>query len=153
MKKIIFTQLLSISCFLLQAQSAVEKIELKGTVYTVTKQIPDDLKPILGKYTYEWGKNGEEPIVQLNPDGTGFFQPHQVAPVPMEFWFDCDESGVVRKQQGDSGRFRITLLVKYGESANGNYPTGKYDLMCVTVVTDENYAVIYGERFKKLKGD
>jgi len=150
MKKINFTLLLFCSAILLKAQKAVEKIELKGIVYNVTKQIPDDLKMILGKYSYEWGKNGEEPIVQLNPDGTGFFQPHMVAPIPIEFWLDCDENGAVRKQQGANGRFGITLLIKYGESPNGNYPTSKYDLMGVTIVADKNYAVIYGERYKKI---
>ena len=151
MKKITFMLHFLCSVFLLKAQSVVEKINLKGTGYTVTRQIPDDMKVILGKYTYEWGKTTEEPIVELNEDNTGLFQPHMVAPIPIKFWLDCDEKGVIRKQEGINGRYQVTLLLQYGTSTNGNYATGDYDLMGVTVVTDENYAVIYGERYKKLK--
>lgn len=133
------------------AQTAVEKIDLKGTIYTVTKKSPADLKFIFGKYKYEWGKETEEPIVELNEDGTGFFQPHQVAPIPIKFWFDCDEKGAIRKQQGYNGRYQVTLLIQYGTSTNGNYPTDGYDLMGVLVVPDENYVVIYGERYKNIK--
>lgn len=151
MKKILCTCIFLMSCLLIQAQNTVEKIDLKGTTYTVTKKIPDDLKVILGRYTYEWGKETEEPIVQLDEDGTGLFQPHMVAPIPISFWLDCDEEGNIRKQEGINGRYQVTLLIQYGNSPNGNYPTNGYDLMGVTVVTDENYVVIYGERYKKIK--
>ena len=150
MKKIIILLLINFSVNELQAQSPVEKITLKGTVYTVTRKIPTDLKVIFGTYIYEWGKATNEPIVELNEDGTGLFQPHMVNPIPIKFWFDCDVNGVVRKQQGVNGRYAVTLLLQYGENSNRNYATGSYDLMGVTVVSDENYAVIYGERFKKL---
>jgi hypothetical protein len=150
MKKGLILLLLTYSGFLLQAQTPLEKITLNGTVYTVTKKTPTDKKVIFGKYIYEWGKETEEPIVELNENGTGLFQPHMVSPIPIKFWFDCDEKGVVRKQEGVNGRYSVTLLVRYGESTNRNYATGNYDLMGVTVVKDENYAVIYGERYKKL---
>jgi hypothetical protein len=151
MKKIIFLLLFCYTAFLAKAQPAVEKIELKGTTYTVTKKIPEDLKFITGLYTYEWGKETEEPIVQLNEDGTGLFQQHQVAAIPIKFWLDCDKQGNIRKQQGYNGRYQVTLLIQYGNSPNGNYPTNGYDLMGVMVVPDENYIVIYGERYKKIK--
>lgn len=150
MKKQIILLLLISTGIHLQAQTPVEKINLKGTVYTVTRKIPTDMKVVFGTYIYEWGKVTKEPIVELNENGTGFFQPHMVNPIPIKFWFDCDEKGVVRKQEGINGRYSVTLLIQYGESANRNYATDNYDLMGVTVVTDENYAVIYGERFKKL---
>ena len=151
MKKIIFTLLYICSAFLSQAQPLVEKVNLKGTDYTVTKQIPDDMKAILGRYTYEWGETTEEPIIQLNENNTGLFQPHMVAPIAIKFWLDCDEKGVIRKHEGINGRYQVTLLIQYGESTNRNYATDSYDLMGVIVVPDENYAVIYGERYKKLK--
>lgn len=135
--------------FQLHAQTSVEKITLNGTVYTVTRKIPTDLKVVFGIYDYEWGNETENPIVQLNENGTGLFQPHMVNSIPIKFWFDCDENGVVRKQQGINGRYSVTLLIQYGENENRNYATGSYDLMGVTVVPDEKYAVIYGERYKK----
>ncbi len=150
MKIIIAISLLSFLFFSSNAQNAVEKIDLKGTIYTVTKKVPPDLKFILGKYSYEWGKETEEPIVQLNEDGTGLFQPHMVAPIPISFWLDCDEAGNIRKQEGAEGRYQVTLLVKYGNSTNGNYPTNGYDLMGVLVVPSQDYVVILGERYKKI---
>lgn len=150
MKKGLILLLLTCSGVVLQAQTPVEKITLNGTVHTVTKKITTDMKVVFGKYIYEWGKETEAPIVELNENGTGLFQPHMVNPIPIKFWFDCDEKGIVRKQEGVNGRYSVTLLVQYGESTNRNYATGNYDLMGVTVVTDENYAVIYGERYKKL---
>ena len=149
MKKLFVALLLMFVGFASQAQ-AIEKIDLNGTVYTVTKKIPEEMKYILGEYQYEWGKNGKEPIVYLSDKNEGVFQPHMVAPIPITFWLDCDEKGVVRKKTGINGRYQVTLLIKYGESASRNYATGTYDLMGVTVVPDENYAVIYGERYKKL---
>lgn len=151
MKKQIILILIICTGFQSQAQGSIEKITLKGTVYTVTRKIPTDMKVVFGAYIYEWGKETEKPIVELNENGTGLFQPHMVSPIPIKFWFDCDEKGVVRKQEGINGRYAVTLLIQYGENTNGNYATGSYDLMGVTVVSDENYAVIYGERYKKLR--
>lgn len=109
------------------------------------------MKVVFGTYIYEWGSETEKQIVQLDENGTGLFQPHMTDPIPMQFWFDCDENGVVRKQEGINGRYSVTLLIQYGKSTNGNYVTDNYDLMGVIVVPDENYAVIYGQRFKKLR--
>ena len=126
------------------AQSEVEKIDLMGKVYTVTKNFP---KEILGKYLYE-GKG--EPIVQLSENGEGLFQPHMQSPIKIKFWIDCDEKGTIRKQEGIEGRYQYTLLIQYADGNNGNYPVGKYDLMGVAVLTDLKRAVIYGERYKPL---
>ena len=150
MKKIFLPVLLILATLGTKAQD-VEKIDLKGTTYTVTKKIPQEMEYILGEYHYEWGKNGTEPIVELSKNNEGYFQPHMVSKIPITFWLDCDENGNIRKQTGINGRYQVTLLIKYGESPSKNYATGSYDLMGVTVVPDENYAVIYGERYKKLK--
>lgn len=127
------------------AQNKVERIELKGEVFTVTTEFP---KEILGRYLYE-GKR--EPIVQLNSDGTGLFQPHDVAPVKIKFWIDCDENGTIRVQKGAEGRYQYTLLVQYLDGSNGNYAPGKFDLMGVLIVKNEGQAIIYGERYKSLQ--
>lgn len=126
------------------AQSDVVKIDLKGTVYTVSKNIP---KEIIGEYLYE--KKGE-PKVVLNTDGTGSFQPHMVAPISIKYWIDSDAKGVWRKKEGVNGRYQYTLLIQYLDGKNGNYPVNGYDLMDVAVLTDLGFAVIYGERYKKL---
>ena len=126
------------------AQWEVEKIDLMGKTYTVTKNFPQE---ILGLYKYE-GKG--DPIVKLEENGEGLFQPHMVNPIKIKFWIDCDENGIIRKQEGIEGRYQYTLLIQYLDGENGNYPAGKYDLMGVTVLKDLGRAVIYGERYKPL---
>ncbi len=131
----------------IHAQNKVEKITVMGTTYTVTKAFPEE---IMGDYTYEG--NGGEPKVLLKKDGTGYFQPHDVAPVNIIFWIDCDENGVWRKQVGATGRYQYTLLIQYKDGGiSKNYENGKYDLMGVMVLKDLGRAVIYGERYKPLK--
>lgn len=132
----------------LQAQNKVEKLTVMGNTYTVTKVFPEE---IIGEYTYE-GKLGKEPKVLLKDNGTGYFQPHGVAPVNIIFWIDCDENGVWRKQVGATGRYQYTLVLQYQDGGTSkNYEKGKYDLMGVMVLKDLGRAVIYGERYKPLK--
>lgn len=126
------------------AQHEMLTINLEGTAYTVSLNFPEE---ILGEYKYE-GKG--EPIVLLNKNGEGLFQPHGVPPIKIKFWMDCDKTGQWRRQDGIEGRYQYTLLIQYLESSNGNYPSGKYDLMGVTVLRDLGRAVIYGERYKPL---
>ncbi|MFI5451163.1 hypothetical protein ACHMWN_03310 [Pedobacter sp. UC225_61] len=145
MKKITLTLVVLIfSLGFVFAQSDVISIDLKGTKYTVSKKIP---KEIIGEYLYE--KKGE-PKVVLNADGTGSFQPHMVPPISIKYWIDCDAKGVIRKTEGINGRYQYTLLIQYLDGKNGNYPVNSYDLMGVTVLTDQGQAVIYGERYKAL---
>jgi hypothetical protein len=125
--------------------SDVEKIEIMGDSYTVSKSLPDE---IIGKYEYE-GKG--EPIVQINADGTGLFQPHGMPPIPIKVWIDVDDSGVPRRQVGTEQRYRYTLLIQYGTGGDGNYPAGKYDLLGVTMLKDEGKALVLGERIRYLK--
>jgi hypothetical protein len=149
MNKQLIAVLFSFLCSSAFSQAKVEKINLNGKDYTVTSEIPDQYKIILGRYIYEWGKTKEEPVIELYEGHTSYFQPHDVPKIPIKFWLDCDENGVVRKQEGVNGRYQLTLLVQYGAGSR-IYPEGTYGLMGVAVVVDQNYAVIFGERFKKL---
>ena len=55
------------------AQSAVTKVTVKDETYYITTKME---YPITGLYKYE---NKKDPIVQLNEDGTGLFQLHQMS--------------------------------------------------------------------------
>ena len=148
MKKItlILFNLLVIN-FVSNAQNKVVRLEIMGKAYTVTKVFPEE---ILGEYTYE-GEPNKPPKVLLTKNGTGYFQPHDVKPVDIIFWIDCDENGVWRKQTGATGRYQYTLVIQYQDGGTTkNYEKGKYDLMGVMVLKDLGRAVIYGERYKKL---
>ena len=126
------------------AAADVETIELMGDSYTVSKTLPEE---ILGLYKYE-GKG--DPIVQINADSTGLFQPHGMPAIPIKIWIHMDESGVPHRQVGTELRYRYTLLIQYGEGGDGNYPAGKYDLIDVTMLKDDGRAVVLGERIRSL---
>jgi len=126
------------------AAADVETIELMGDSYAVSKTLPEE---ILGLYKYE-GKG--DPIVQINADSTGLFQPHGMPAIPIKIWIHMDESGVPHRQVGTELRYRYTLLIQYGEGGDGNYPAGKYDLIDVTMLKDDGRAVVLGERIRSL---
>lgn len=44
-----------------------------------------------------------------------------------------------------------TLIIQYGAGGDGNYPAGKYDLLGVTMLKDEDKAIVLGERIRFLK--
>lgn len=145
MKKIIQTLFCT---FLLNgliiAQNKVETVDLMGKTYTVTKVIPPE---IVGTYRYE----GEgDPKVLINDDGSGYFQPHQTAPINIKIWVDCDENGKWRKQVGGTGRYQYTLVIQYLDGNNNNYKAGSYDLLGVMVQPDMSRVSILGERYKPL---
>lgn len=147
MKTIFLTLMFLIFAFAGQSVSAqceVEKINLDGKDYTVCKKLPDE---IIGVYKYEETK---EPIVEIKSDGTGFFQPHEVAKIPIKIWIDVDEKGEPRKEVGNKDRYRYTLLIQYGAGGGGNYKEGDYTLLDVTMLKDQGIAMILGERIRRL---
>jgi hypothetical protein len=129
---------------LVASANDVEAIELKGDTYTVSRALPSE---IIGTYHYE-GKG--DPIVQINADGTGLFQPHGMPAIPIQIWIDTDDSGEPRRQVGTELRYRYTLLIQYGAGGGGNYPAGSYDLMGVTMLKDQGIAIVLGERTRQL---
>ena len=73
MKHINFLIILSLSFVTNNYAQKVEKIVAKDGIHHITTNID---YPITGTYLFE----GEaEPIVQLNPDGTGIFQLHNLS--------------------------------------------------------------------------
>ena len=115
-----------------------------GRDYTVSKDLPEE---ILGEYLYEGEK---EPIVLIRKDGTGIFQPHMSAKIPIKIWIDVDETGKPRREIGTPERYRYTLLIQYGPGGGGNYKQNAYDLLDVTMLKDQGKAMILGERIQKL---
>jgi hypothetical protein len=124
------------------AKSKVEMINLMGRDYTVSRELPEE---ILGEYLYEGEK---EPIVLIRNDGTGIFQPHMSAKIPIKIWIDVEENGKPRIERGTELRYRYTPLIQYGPGG-GNYKQDAYDLLDVTMLKDEGKAMILGERIKK----
>ncbi|MFV5697892.1 hypothetical protein ACM55H_05945 [Flavobacterium sp. ZT3R17] len=77
----------------IQAQN-VEKITSKDGIHYITKNID---YPITGTYLSE---GGTEPIVQLNPDGTGIFQLDDLSKITMVWGMECFEDGTPKYQKG-----------------------------------------------------
>lgn len=123
----------------------IETINLMGKEYTVSRRLPDE---ITGVYQYE--EKGEPEIV-IEKGGTGFFQPHGMAKIPIRIWIDVDETGTPRREVGNEQRYRYTLLIQYGKGGGGNYKAGSYDLLDVTMLKDRGIAMILGERIRRLK--
>ncbi|WP_372013616.1 hypothetical protein [Pseudoxanthomonas sp. 10H] len=123
------------------AGPAVDSVELNGATVWKTRVIPDGVP---GVYLYE--RQGEPKIV-LNADGTGSFQPHMVAPIPIRYWILSDAQGEPVKESGGAN-YRYTVVLQYGPGGGGNYPEGGYDSWYWTWLADQGCANILGERFK-----
>ncbi len=146
MKKLLLAAIVSLSIGSLNAQDVISLTVMENS-YTVSKVFPPE---IIGEYTYEG--NGGNPKILLNDDGTGYFQPHDVAPVNIKFWIDCDETGKWRKQVGGTGRYQYTLVIQYQDGGTSrNYENGKYDLLGVMIQPDMGRVSILGERYKPLQ--
>jgi len=145
MKRLLIAVIVSLAIGSLNAQE-VEALNIMGNSYTVTKVFPPE---IIGEYTYEG--DGGNPKILLKEDGTGYFQPHDVEPVAIKFWIDCEPNGTWRKQVGGTGRYQYTLVIQYQDGGTSkNYENGKYDLLGVMIQPDMGRVSILGERYKPL---
>jgi hypothetical protein len=76
------------------AQNNIDKISAKDGIHYLTKTID---YPITGTYLFE---GAAEPIVQLNPDGTGIFQLDDLSKTTMIWGMECFEDGTPKYQKG-----------------------------------------------------
>lgn len=76
------------------AQNNVEKISSKDGIHYITTNID---YPITGIYLSE---GATEPIVQLNPDGTGIFQLDDLSKITMVWGIECFKDGTPKYQKG-----------------------------------------------------
>jgi len=129
------------------AQKA-ETFTVAGNTYYGTKAIPAE---IIGLYKYEKTK---DPIVQVNADGTGYFQPHDVPKYPVEYWIETDAKGVIQKRTSETNKnYQVVLILKYGSNGEAGWKgekAGQYDRIEITVAYDQGYAIALGERYKAL---
>jgi hypothetical protein len=94
--------LISLNCV---AQNSVTAISTKAGTRYITNAVDF---PIAGTYLFE----GAEPIVELNGNGTGIYQLHELPKRAMIWGIECDESGALQ----------FPPVTKYRESDNS--PTG-----------------------------
>jgi len=138
----------TIGLFANATAQTVEKFTINNNTYYGTKAIP---KEITGLYKYEKVK---EPIVEINEDGTGYFQVHDVPKYPVEYWIETDEKGEIHKRKSEvNSNYQIVLILKYGSNGQSGWrgdKAGTYGRIEITMAFTEGYAIILGERFRKL---
>ncbi|MES2061527.1 MAG: hypothetical protein V4456_06380 [Bacteroidota bacterium] len=150
MKKLLFSALFTAMAITAFAQK-VETFTINNNTYYGTKAIPAE---IVGHYSYE--KDGDkEPIVDVNKDGTGKFQVHDVPAYPVEFWIETDATGKINVRKSDvNANYQMVLVLKYGSNGESGWRganAGTYDRIEVTVAKTMGYAIILGERYMKLR--
>lgn len=75
------------------------KIETKNGIRYITTSID---YPITGTYLFK----GAEPVIELNADGSGFYQAHEQPKKPINWGIECDEAGVPKFIKGfDSAEY------------------------------------------------
>lgn len=126
----------------------VTNFTINDNIYYGTKAIP---KEITGLYKYEKVK---EPIVEINEDGTGYFQVHGVPKYPVEYWIQTDENGNIYKRKSEvNNNYQVILILKYGSNGQSGWrgaQAGTYDRIDVTMDFTEGFAIIMRERFRPL---
>ncbi|MBL7887246.1 MAG: hypothetical protein JNJ52_10885 [Flavobacterium sp.] len=75
------------------AQNSNNEINSKDGVRYITTSIN---YPVAGIYTFKGG----EPIVELNSNGTGFYQLHDQPKRAMTWGFECDKEGALKFTKG-----------------------------------------------------
>jgi hypothetical protein len=76
------------------AQNKIDQITAKDGIHYITTTVD---YPITGAYLYE---GLTEPLVQLNPDGTGIFQLDDLSKTTMVWGMECLEDGTPKYQKG-----------------------------------------------------
>lgn len=73
-----------------------DKIEAKDGIHYISHYMENINLDILGNYLFE----GQEPVVELNEYGMGFYQLHEQLKRPMIWGLECDEAGALKYKKG-----------------------------------------------------
>lgn len=106
-RKVLFISVLLVSLNSF-AQKIWTKIEAKDGVHYVTNNKEYIDFPLWGKYMFK----GNEPVVELNEYGAGFYQLHDQPKRPMIWGLECDEKGALIYKKGFDNT-KYTLWYQY----------------------------------------
>lgn len=135
--------LLSLNCF----SQNWDKIEAKDGMHYISHYMNNINLDILGKYLF----NGQEPIVELNEYGTGFYQLHDQPKRPMIWGLESDESGSLKYKKGfDNAKY--ILWYQYTTKQEGDTEDdGNWKSVEFTIHFSSKKMFIQGERSKDYK--
>jgi hypothetical protein len=117
---------------------AQTKIEAKDGIHYLTTDIG---YPVTGTYFF----NGAEPTVELNSNGTGFYQLHEQPKKAVTWGFECDEAGEPIFIKGfDNAAYTLWYLYSNPENDEENY----WKAVPFTIHFNSLKMFIQGERSK-----
>lgn len=124
-----------------------DKIEAKDGTHYISHYMENINLDILGKYLF----NGQDPVVELNEYGAGFYQLHEQPKRPMIWGLECDEQGALLYKKGfDNSKYilwyQYTTKLENDTEEDGNWKTVEF-----TVHFNTLKMFIQGERSKDYK--
>ncbi|HNP33495.1 MAG TPA: hypothetical protein PKN96_09405 [Flavobacterium sp.] len=124
-----------------------DKIEAKDGMHYISHYMQNINLDILGKYMF----NGQEPVVELNEYGNGFYQLHDQLKRPMIWGLECDESGALIYKKGfDNAKY--TLWYKYTtKQEDDTEDDANWKSVELTMHFNTKKIFIQGERSKDYK--
>ena len=130
--------------FMIQSfgQNAVNEIETKSGVHYIRTNIN---YPVAGTYLF----NNGEPIVELNEDGTGFYQLHDQPKRPIHWGIECEKTGeTIFKKGFNTASYSLwyQFLTTYEADMNLDW-----NLVPFTIHFNTLKMYIQGERVKSYK--
>jgi hypothetical protein len=135
-----FLILLTLFVTTTQAQK-IEKITSKDGIHYITTTVD---YPITGTYLSE---GGTEPIVQLNPDGTGIFQLDDLSKTTMVWGMECFEDGTPKYKKGFN--YAVYSLWYKNKEANSEINTKEeWTYAHFSIHFEKKKMFILGERSK-----
>jgi hypothetical protein len=124
------------------SQNKSEKISTQDGEHYITTTID---YPISGTYLFEGDK---EPIVQLNPDGLGIFQQHDLSKANISWGIECFENGVPMYKKGFNYAV-YTLWYKNKDSNTQTNSTENWVSAHFSIHFQKKKMFILGERSKE----
>jgi len=125
------------------AQNSVNAIQTKAGTRYITTTVDF---PITGIYTFQ----GAEPIVELNANGTGIYQLHELPKRAMVWGIESNENGDPKFIKGfDSAAY--TLWYQYTENTDNDANTD-WNIVSFSIHFNTNKMYIQGERVKDFSG-
>ena len=123
----------------------ISRIDANDGVHYITTIVD---YPITGTYYFK----GEEPIVELNAGGNGFYQLHEQPKRAVVWGIECDEAGVPKLKKGfDNAAY--TLWYQYTSATEADADTYMtWKPVGFTIHFNSQMMFIQGERSKSYSG-
>ena len=123
------------------AQNKIDEITAKDGIHYITTSVD---YPITGTYLFE---GTIEPIVQLNPDGTGIFQLDDLSKTTMVWGMECFQDGTPKYQKGFNYAV-YTLWYKNKEAITGSETDERWINAHFSIHFEKKKMFILGDRSK-----